>query len=278
MTLIFGKYPSPLPCDIGCGIAFSAPASPGGQRHCLPSAAALAQHLGLGEDRFCIVPNSADHMLRLPPAPDAPARYGLRPGGYLLSVGNRSPNKNLHALIAADAPCGGEVPQLALGGGDVPGVVADKIGGNARVKVLNRVADHNLRGLYEGAAGFVFPTLNEGFGIPPLEAMRLGVPVICARSGAIPEVLGNAPLWFDPRDGGDMVRAMRAFAKVEDGQRAEIISRGRHCADGYGWHRSALELAHIAAEVREERCLCGMDRTLLRKMIKRRGIRFPGRT
>jgi len=53
------------------------------------------------------------------------------------------------------------------------------------------VADCDLRGLYEGAAGFVFPALHEGFGIPPLEAMRLGVPVVCARSGATPEVLGD---------------------------------------------------------------------------------------
>lgn len=242
------------------------------------SAAALAQRLGLGEDRFRIVPNSADHMLRLPPAPDAPARYGLRPRGYLLSVGNRSPNKNLSALIAAHASCGEEVPPLALVGGNVPGVVADEIGENARVRLLGRVADHDLRGLYEGAAGFVFPALHEGFGIPPLEAMRLGVPVICARSGAMPEVLGNAPLWFDPRDVGDMARAMRAFAKVDDGRRAEMISRGRRCADGYGWHRSALELAHIAAEVREGQCQFGTDRTLLRKMIKRRAIPFPGRS
>lgn len=73
------------------------------------SVAALAQRLGLSEDGFRIVPNSADHMLRLTPALNAPARYGLRSGGYLLSVGNRSPNKNLHALIAVHASCGREV-------------------------------------------------------------------------------------------------------------------------------------------------------------------------
>jgi len=207
------------------------------------SAVSLAQRLGVGEERFRIVPNSADHMLRLPSAPSASERFGLTPGGYLLSVGNRSPNKNLRALIAAHASCD-EVPPLALVGGDVPGVMAVGIGENARVKVLGRVADCDLRGLYEGAAGFVFPALHEGFGIPPLEAMRLGVPVICARSGAMPEVLGNAPIWFDPRDVGDIARAIKVFAKAEDWQRAEMISRGRRRAKEYGWDKSALELVY----------------------------------
>jgi len=242
------------------------------------SAANLARRLGIDEERFRIVPNSADHMLRLPPAPDAPARYGLTPGGYLLSVGNRSPNKNLRALIAAHASCNGEVPPLALVGSNVPGVVADEIGEIARVKVLGRVADCDLKGLYEGAAGFVFPALHEGFGIPPLEAMRLGVPVICARSGAMPEVLGNAPLWFDPRDVEDIARAMRGFAKAENWQRADMVSRGRLRANGYGWHKSALRLTHVVAEVREGLRQFEPDRTLSHRSLKKEDFPFSGRT
>lgn len=147
------------------------------------SAKMLARRLSIDENRFRILPNSADHMLRLPPAPDVPARYGLTPGGYFLSVGNRSPNKNLRGLIAAHAACGTKVPPLVLVGGDVPGLVAEGVGDTGRVRALGRVPDCDLRGLYEGASAFVFSALHEGFGIPPLEAMRLKVPVICARSG-----------------------------------------------------------------------------------------------
>lgn len=219
------------------------------------SARALARHLDVAEDRFRILPNSADHMLRLPPAPDAPARYGLTPGGYLLSVGNRSPNKNLRALIAAHAACGAELPPLALVGGDVPGIVAEVARGNARVKALGRVPDCDLRGLYEGASAFVFAALHEGFGIPPLEAMRLGVPVICARSGAMPEVLGEAPLWFDPRENGDLARALRCFAAMGDGQMAAMVDRGQAVAMKHDWRKSAASLAGVLVEANEALCL-----------------------
>ncbi len=215
------------------------------------SAKALARRLKVAEERFRILPNSADHMLRLPPAPDVPARYGLTRGSYLLSVGNRSPNKNLRALITAHATCRAEVPPLALVGGDVPGLVAEAAGGNGRVTALGRVPDRDLRGLYEGAAGFVFAALHEGFGIPPLEAMRLNVPVVCARSGAMPEVLGDAPLWFDPRDVDDLSRVLRYFAKMSGEQVASMIGRGHAVAEKHCWRESAAELAAMLVTARE---------------------------
>lgn len=213
------------------------------------SAQAIARHLGVDATRFRIVSNSADHVLDLPAGRNVPARYGLTPGGYLLSVGNRSPNKNLRPLIAAHAECGAQVPPLALVGGGVPGIVADTAGPGARVKTLGRVPDADLRGLYEGAAGFVFAALHEGFGIPPLEAMRLGVPVVCARSGAMPEVLGDAPLWFNPRDVGAMRAALIRFARMGSGARAAMIHAGHRQAALYNWRRSALALAETVGEV-----------------------------
>jgi glycosyltransferase involved in cell wall biosynthesis len=213
------------------------------------SAQAIARHLGVDATGFRIVSNSADHVLGLPAGRDVPARYGLTPGGYLLSVGNRSPNKNLCRLIAAHAECGDRVPPLALVGGGVPGIVADTAGPGARVTTLGRVPDADLRGLYEGAAGFVFAALHEGFGIPPLEAMRLGVPVVCARSGAMPEVLGDAPLWFDPRDVGAMRTALMRFARMGSGARAAMIHAGNRQAALYNWRQSALALAETVGEV-----------------------------
>ncbi|MGR3699454.1 MAG: glycosyltransferase family 4 protein [Roseovarius sp.] len=217
------------------------------------SAKALAERLSVSEARFRILHNSADHMLRLPSAPDAPARYGLTTGNYLLSVGNLSPNKNLRALINAHAACGDEVPPLVLVGGAVPGIASQAAAGD-RVIALGRVPDCDLRGLYEGASAFVFAALHEGFGIPPLEAMRLGVPVICARRGAMPEILGDAPLWFDPCDGGDIVRALRALSQTGALRRHEMVWRGRRRADLYDWHRSAMALAQLVVDVWEAHC------------------------
>ena len=212
------------------------------------SAKALAERLSVSEARFRILHNSADHMLRLPFAPDAPARYGLTTGNYLLSVGNRSPNKNLRALINAHAACGDEVPPLVVVGGNVPGIASQAAAGD-RVIALGRVPDCDLRGLYEGASAFVFAALHEGFGIPPLEAMRLGVPVICARRGAMPEILGDAPLWFDPHDEGEIARALRGYLYLDREMRRKRVGLGQKQAEKYCWRESALTMAQVVAEM-----------------------------
>ena len=111
--------------------------------------------------------------------------------------------------------------------------------------VLGRVPDADLRGLYEGAVGFVFPSLFEGFGIPPLEAMQLGLPVLCARTSALPEVLGQAPLWFDPRDVGDMIGVLRRFAHMPDQDRRAMQVMGRAIAAQYRWSTSAKKLLDV---------------------------------
>lgn len=212
------------------------------------SAEALAWYLGLSAERFTIVPNSAEHVLRWPDDPAAPGRYGLVTGGYLLAVGNQSVNKNIGPLIEAHA--GSCAPDLVIVGGAVPGVAHKGTGGaQARVHVLGRVPDADLRGLYAGAAGFVFPSLYEGFGIPPLEAAQLGVPVLCARSGAMPDVMGEAPLWFDPQDVNAMRAALDRFAQLPPPQRAAMIEKGLLRAQHFTWRDSALRLSEVILRV-----------------------------
>jgi len=205
------------------------------------SARALSRHLSVDPTRFTVIPNSAEHLLRGPVSADAPARYGLVAGQYLLSVGNQSPNKNLARLVQAHTAAGQDLPPLALVGGSVPGVTQAEIGTGC-VRHLGRVPDADLRGLYKGATGFVFPSLNEGFGIPPLEAMQLGVPVMCARSGAMPDVLENAPLWFDPRDVGDMTRVLKHFTGLSATQRDLMRQKGHAVVARYSWTDSATAL------------------------------------
>ena len=209
------------------------------------SAQALGRHLRVDPARFTIVPNSAEHVLNWPVDAGAPARHGLEAGRYILSVGNQSPNKNLAALVQAHALAGSEVPPLVLVGGAVPGVTDARTAQDGRVRALGRVPDSDLRGLYEGAAGFVFPSLHEGFGIPPLEAMQLGVPVLCARAGAMPEVLGQAPMWFDPLDVRDMAQALNEFARLRPDQLRALQVMGRAIASQYRWRDSATKLCDV---------------------------------
>ncbi|MEL6807714.1 MAG: glycosyltransferase family 1 protein [Pseudomonadota bacterium] len=213
------------------------------------SAQALSRHLHVDARRFEVVPNSAEHVLGWPSRDGVPARYGLVPGAYLLSVGNQSPNKNIARLIQAHDNAGPKVPPLAIVGGAVPGLTSTGTRQAERVHLLGRVPDADLRGLYEGAAGFVFPSLYEGFGIPPLEAMQLGVPVLCARSGAMPEVLGPAPIWFDPRDPTDIARCLQAFAAMDAVQRRAQSVLGRSVAAQYRWATSAERLLNSVEQL-----------------------------
>ena len=216
------------------------------------SAQRLAHHLHLPEDRFSIVPNAAEHVLSWPKTTGTPERYGLHTGQYLLTVGNRSPNKNIAALVEAHRLAGCDVPELVIIGGTTPGVAKDRLGHG--VRTLGRVPDSDLRGLYEGASAFVFPSLNEGFGIPPLEAMVLGVPVLCARSGAMPGVLGDGPIWFDPRDVQDMSVALRCFAHMPNSEKRQMQQRGRAVAEQYRWRDSATKLREILDRVQGTSC------------------------
>ncbi len=203
------------------------------------SARALAARLGLDPADFEIVPNAADHVLRARPDPGVCARYGLRPGAYLLTVGNASANKNLARLAAAHARISDAPPLVVVGGvapGLRPGAGASEVGA---FHPVGRVSDADLCNLMRHARGFVFPSLHEGFGIPPLEAMRLGTPVAAARSGALPDVLGEAPIWFDPEDVGDIARAISALLSQGPDVRRIAIRKGHRQAAGFSWTESA---------------------------------------
>lgn len=206
------------------------------------AARALSARLSVPVERFTVVPNGADHILRLAPDPQVPAALGLRPGGYLLAVGNLSPNKNIARLVAAHATLP-TAPPLVIAGGLAPGVAAATPATDARVIAAGRVSDSGLRALYEGAAGFVFTSLHEGFGIPPLEAMALGTPVLASRRAPLTRILGEAPLWCDPEDPADIARGLEALCALAPAARAARVGQGRAQAALYGWGASAERLA-----------------------------------
>ncbi|SIT06253.1 Glycosyltransferase involved in cell wall bisynthesis [Roseivivax lentus] len=206
---------------------------------------ALSERLNLPQARVTIVPNAADHIARHLADPTVCARYGLQAGGYLLTVGNASPNKNVARLVAAhrrlEAP-----PVLVVVGGAVPGMAAARgLSADVAHRFLGRVPDVDLANLMRHARGFVFPSLHEGFGIPPLEAMALGVPVAAAWSGALPDVLGASPVWFDPEDVDDIARGMRALLDQTGAMRARSVALGLAQSARFGWAQSARRLAEV---------------------------------
>jgi len=169
---------------------------------------------------------------------DAPVHDILEP--YFLYVGNAYPHKNLEAFI----PLSGKFPDIrfVLVGredhfyGRLKTLV--KASGADNVVFLGSVPDGTLVRLYEGARALVSPSLYEGFGLPALEAMRLGTPVIAAARGSFPEVLGDAALFFDPDREGDLERAVGMLSA--DPRLADDLSRrGCERSAGFRWDRLA---------------------------------------
>lgn len=207
------------------------------------SADALARHLNVPSDRFVIIPNGSDHVLKFPTDATVLQRNGLRSDRYFLCVGNLSPNKNIESLIQAHSLAGPNVLPLVVAGGIASGVVAEGFRSNSRIKMLGRVEDDALRSLYENAAGFIFPSLYEGFGIPPLEAMQLGTPVLASNTTAMPEVLGQAAMFFDPRSVDDMAKQLLEFSRLSTSEKQSFVVRGRETSAKFTWEKSAALLA-----------------------------------
>lgn len=160
----------------------------------------LSLHLNIHPSRFKIIPCGVDHIYNCLSDETILDRHGLSKNGYLLAVGSANPSKNFPALIEAFLQLR-EYQHIVLVvvGGKNSFVFADTlIAESDRIIRTGRVNDAQLKALYSNALAFVFPSLYEGFGIPPLEAMACGCPVIASNATSIPEICGNAARYFDP--------------------------------------------------------------------------------
>lgn len=172
---------------------------------------------------------SSDEMERLP---RSLAKFGLTVGGYLLCVGAQEPKKNVRRLIEAYLEVDTEMPLVLAG---PPGWMWEQEVGaalaplsaqsRARLKFTGYVDRQDLRRLYGGACALVYPSLYEGFGLPALEAMISGCPVITSKTSSLPEVCGDAALYVDPFDRDDIRNSIERI--IGDGDlRGNLVAAG----------------------------------------------------
>jgi glycosyltransferase involved in cell wall biosynthesis len=178
---------------------------------------------------------------------DVAARYGVdRP--YCLHVGTLQPRKNLGLLIEAWRMLRERIerpPALLLAGKrgwlyDSLFEQVSKAGLGELVRFADYVEREDLPALYSGALALTFPSLYEGFGLPPLEAMSCGTPVICSNATSLPEVVGDAGILLDPTDGGAWAEAVQRLAENAD-ERERLSQLGLAQAEQFTWERCARE-------------------------------------
>lgn len=164
-------------------------------------------------------------------------------GEYVLFAGTIEPRKNVERMVRAFASMDHNDLTLVIagppgwGGLDLPGLVRD-LGIEERVVIKGYIPDGQLGALMAGALAFLFPSIYEGFGLPPLEAMAAGVPVVAGRAGPLPEVLGDAPIWCDPLE-VDSIAAAIEVAVSDSEVREMAIDQGRQRASQYTWETTA---------------------------------------
>lgn len=200
----------------------------------------IAQHYDFPERDIFVVPNAVSDAFRPGPAK-------REPPPYLLAVSSPSAHKNFHRLIQAFMLLRGHDDlQLHIVGG-AHDVFADPslqrlASRDPRIRFLGRLDDQQLIAQYQGAAAFVFPSLYEGFGIPPLEAQACGCPVLAANAASIPEVLQASALYFDPTDICHMASAMERIL-TDQPLRQSLRRRGLNNVERFSWEASAQRVS-----------------------------------
>jgi glycosyltransferase involved in cell wall biosynthesis len=210
----------------------------------------LLQALDVEPARIVVTYEAADPPGAVEPDAAVLERHGLDEP-FLLYVGSAYPYKNLGRLIEAFARVDG-THRLVLAGDHEQFAATLKeraaaLGLGARVVFPGPVSDAELAALYGGALAYAFVSLGEGFGLPGLEAMAAGVPVVAARARSLPEIYGDAARYCDPLDVDSIASALSEVAD-DDLLRARLVALGRQRAAEFSWTRTAEQTLAVYRE------------------------------
>lgn len=205
----------------------------------------LVRHLRLPPNRISVTMLSGQHILREPPDQSIFSRLSLPKEPYVLAVASRNPNKNIPTLEAAFSSLKLPGVWLVLAGGSNSAVFGKSEALGATVRQLGTVTDAELRCLYENAACFVFPSFYEGFGLPPLEALTVGCPIVVSRAASLPEVFGDVASYFDPHSVPDIAAKISSVLHSNNTSRQQLIEKSNE----FSWEKCAAATMSILCRI-----------------------------
>jgi len=214
------------------------------------SRARIAERLDISPERISVIRPGADHLDQIDSDTSILPRLGLAHDGFILIVGSLAPGKNLAGVLEALAlleRTRGDLRFVIAGGQNVSVFGANLRAEQTPAKNIiwaGYVSDNELKALYEHAACFVFPSLYEGFGLPPLEAMYCGCPVIVSDEASLPEICGEAAVYCNAHSAGD-IAAKISHLMNDMALRERMRIKGRAHAQQFRWSRAAAELLRV---------------------------------
>jgi glycosyltransferase involved in cell wall biosynthesis len=209
----------------------------------------LMRALHVPSANMLLAPNGVDHFKQLPHDGSILERLGLTEGKYFVTLGLSTANKNIALAIEAHRLLNRADTKLVIAGEGAARVAgSQRLAAEDGVLITGRLSDVDLAGLMRSATAFVFPSRYEGFGIPPLEAMVQGCPVLASTAPAVLEVCGGAALHFHPDDAEGLASLMR---KVIDGPgiAQDLRSKGYRRPEQYRWSTASAALMQGVANL-----------------------------
>ncbi|TCK30664.1 glycosyl transferase family 1 [Ancylobacter aquaticus] len=195
--------------------------------------------------RVHVIPNGVDHVLRTPAQDDILPRLGLVPRSYALALANLMPHKNIPLLIRAFArPALAGMTLVLVGGTGRDAFAAAGVTAGANVVFPGYVSDGEMRALQTHALAVCTPSLTEGFGMPPVEGLKLGTPAVIAPRGALPEVCGPGALQADPHDPAAWEAALLRL-RDDKGLHDSLARDGQAFVARFTWQEAARRLLDV---------------------------------
>ena len=209
----------------------------------------LVRYCHINENKIQVVPLGKEHIFASRQNYAILQKHNLTNRKYVIAVSSMSPNKNFHSIIRAIELLGDSEYDIVIAGGVNPKVFSRSPAPFPEsVKHVGYVSDGELRALYEHAACFVYPSFYEGFGLPPLEAMACGCPVIVSNTASLPEVCGDAVLYCDPDNPEDIADKIKQLMN-DEALRETLRQKGLARASLFTWEKCTRDTFEEIKEI-----------------------------